>query len=374
MRIALLQKNFHPNSVGLLAGLQARGHEVMNIVQYTTGTKRGSDSLDVPMMGIPYGALSQRLLGSSKKRLDERGMPRIGLLLRTIRQFRPEVFIAKEPRVSALVGAAIARIYGARIVLMQDKPKRGGKHPLLVTAGRILLPRIKFHTGHFGSIDTDMRFGLMGNSRLLPYPVEPGAHPQTRLRSLVNDSSCPVRVVTVGSLNNRRKRNVMLLKAIESAGVRDRVAITFIGLGDEKSRDFRAIRELEEQLGWPASEIMLNLRHPEVLERLSEQDLFVLPSRNEPFGGVIPEAMAQGLPVICTDTCGARVCFEDGVSGLVFPTDSVEALGRCIRRFVDDRALLHDMAIAAHDRVSKQLTPELWAERFETLVDKGHRR
>lgn len=374
MKILLLQKNFHSNSIGLISGLQARGHEVLNVVHYTTGTKSGSGSVNVPTVGIPYGAMSGILLGSRKKRLDKHGMPRMRLLLNTIRDFRPDVVIAKEPRVSALIGGTIARMLGARVVLMQDKPKRGRKHPLLVTVGRVFLPRVKFHTGHFGTIDADVRFGLMGTSRLLPYPVRPGPHPRARLRNVMNSPEHPIRIVTAGSLNNRRKRNVMILEAIEAAGVRNSVTVTFIGLGDEQSRDFRAIRQFESRLGWRESDIVLNLRHPQVMELLSEQDLFVLPSRNEPFSVVIPEAMSRGLPVICSDTNGSRVCFENGISGLVFPTDSVEALGRCIKQFVDDRSLLHDMAIAAHDRVRNQLTPERWAKRFESLVVEGCRK
>lgn len=374
MRIALLQKNFHPNSIGLIRGLLAREHEVLNVVQYASGIKSGSGSVEVPTVLIGYGRMSQWLLGGRKKVLDQRGLPNIGRLFRTLRGFRPEVFIAKELRAQALVGALIARSLGAKVVLMQDKPKRGRKHRTLATVGRWMIPKLKFHTGHFGAVGEDLRFGLMGISRLLPYPVEPGPHPQDRLDSLSIESDRPVRIVTVGSLDNPRKRNAMLLEAIASAGIRDRVAVTFIGLGDEQSRDFRAIRELESRLGWAASEILLNLRHPEVMERLSGQDVFVLASRNEPFSVAVPEAMSRGLPVICSDTNGSRVCFEDGISGFVFPTDSVEALGQCIRRFVDDRSLLHEMSIAAHDRVSDQLTPERWAERFELLVVEGHRR
>lgn len=374
MRIALLQKNFHPNSIGLIRGLLAREHEVLNVVQYASGIKSGTGSVEVPTVLIGYGRMSQWLLGGRKKVLDQRGLPNIGRLFRTLRGFRPEVFIAKELRAQALVGALIARSLGAKVVLMQDKPKRGRKHRMLATVGRWMVPKLKFHTGHFGAVGEDLRFGLMGTSRLLPYPVEPGPQPQDRLDSLSIESDRPVRIVTVGSLNNPRKRNAMLLEAIASAGIRDRVAVTFIGLGDEASKDLREIRDLEARLGWAASDIVLNLRHPEVLERLSEHDLFVLPARNEPFGAVVLEAMSRGLPVICSDTCGARVCFEDGISGFVFPTDSVEMLGQLIHRFVEDRSLLREMALAAHDRVTDRLTPERWAEGLETLVSEGHRR
>ena len=373
MRVALLQKNFHSNSVGLLSGLAARGHEVFNIVQYTTGSKTGSASVEVPTVGVPYGRLSQALLGKRRKNLDLRGFPALRVLIRELKAFRPDVVIAKEPRIAALLGAAIGRSLGAQTVLMWDKPKTAKKFLLLSTVGRPLLPRIKFHMGHFGDIDADVSLGLIGSSRLLPYPVATGPDPEPRLQQLESDEDRAVRIVTVGSLNNRRKRNAMLLDALERSGVHESVELTFVGLGDTSSRDFVAIREREAALGWPASKILLNLAHPEVLSELRHHDLFILPSRNEPFGVVVPEAMSQGLAVICSDTTGARVCFENGVSGFVFPTDSVAVLAQQIAELVHDRQRLSEMSRAAYRRAAEELSPEVWAERFERLLAEGHR-
>jgi glycosyltransferase involved in cell wall biosynthesis len=62
-------------------------------------------------------------------------------------------------------------------------------------------------------------------------------------------------------------------------------------------------------------------------------DVFVLPSWGEPWGLVINEAMACGLPVIATDRVGASIdLIREGVNGHVVPARDVEALARALRR------------------------------------------
>ena len=59
-------------------------------------------------------------------------------------------------------------------------------------------------------------------------------------------------------------------------------------------------------------------------------DLFVFPTFYEPFGMVITEAMASGLPVITSRRAGAAEMIEDGKSGLLLdqPGDADELVGK----------------------------------------------
>ena len=58
-------------------------------------------------------------------------------------------------------------------------------------------------------------------------------------------------------------------------------------------------------------------RSEAVEEYFAAADVFVLPSLYEPYGLVISEAMASGLPVITSASAGAAQMIEDGVSGLL---------------------------------------------------------
>jgi glycosyltransferase involved in cell wall biosynthesis len=59
-------------------------------------------------------------------------------------------------------------------------------------------------------------------------------------------------------------------------------------------------------------------------------DLFVSPSRQEPFGLVILEAMDAGLPLVCTRTSGAEAILA-GTPATSVPVDDVEAMAAALR-------------------------------------------
>ncbi len=88
---------------------------------------------------------------------------------------------------------------------------------------------------------------------------------------------------------------------------------------------------------------------------------FSLPSRLEPGGVVIQEAAAAGLPLICSDACGASVhLLRDCFNGFTFPVGNAAALAERMARIT----LLDDeqrVAMAEHSfQRSRQYTPQRW--------------
>lgn len=61
-------------------------------------------------------------------------------------------------------------------------------------------------------------------------------------------------------------------------------------------------------------------------------DVFVCSSRHEPFGNIIIEAWAQGVPVAAAAATGPGALIEHGSSGLLAPVDDAAALADAVRR------------------------------------------
>lgn len=95
---------------------------------------------------------------------------------------------------------------------------------------------------------------------------------------------------------------------------------------------------------------------------MSQASALVLPSRFEPWGVVVHEAAAAGLPLICTDAVGAVECFvRDGINGFVVPAARPRELALAMHRL----ERLAEARGAAASAVSRDLaavwTPSLWA-------------
>ncbi len=78
---------------------------------------------------------------------------------------------------------------------------------------------------------------------------------------------------------------------------------------------------------------------PDLRGYLRAADVFVLPSRWEGLPLVLLEAMACGLPVVCTRIEGLAELVEGGGAGVVVPAADPAALAGGVRRLLDDESL-----------------------------------
>ena len=78
-----------------------------------------------------------------------------------------------------------------------------------------------------------------------------------------------------------------------------------------------------------------DLSHDEVLKKISECDLFLLPSLEEGISNAVLEAMALGVPVISTDCGGMGEVIRNSENGFIVPIRDAASMAGTIRKFID---------------------------------------
>jgi glycosyltransferase involved in cell wall biosynthesis len=108
--------------------------------------------------------------------------------------------------------------------------------------------------------------------------------------------------------------------------------------------------------------VMGAIAQSELHRSYSQGSVFVLPSIEEGLAMVIPQAMACGLPVICTKNTGGEDIVRDRVDGLVIPARDVDALKAAIQFLFDSPAACRGMGSEALGRVKSAYTWDHYGE------------
>lgn len=108
----------------------------------------------------------------------------------------------------------------------------------------------------------------------------------------------------------------------------------------------------------------------DVDEQMRDAALYVSSSDFEGISNSMLEALAMGIPTICTDcpVGGAREMIEDGVNGLLVSVGDVEGLYQAMTRVLDNPDLagrLSDQAVKIRERLSEHNILSKWTELIE---------
>ena len=106
---------------------------------------------------------------------------------------------------------------------------------------------------------------------------------------------------------------------------------------------------------------------PEVFARA---DVFVLPSRHDGWGVVVNQAMAAGLPIICSEAVGAGFdLVRDGVNGFRIPVGDPGRLLEVMKFFLEDKERQLRFGAASRS-FAAQWTPQQGAQKWLTVLRK----
>jgi FkbM family methyltransferase len=155
----------------------------------------------------------------------------------------------------------------------------------------------------------------------------------------------------------------VLLDAFKEARRADpTISLLTIGNGEDEEALRHAAADIAGLTVWPF------VQERELVAAYGAADVFVFPSLGDPFGIVIEEAHAAGLPVITTDAVGdVRQRVVDSVSGFVVPSGNAAALAERMRTLAADCSLRTAMGSRGAARV-RAWGHERWVDDFERFV------
>jgi len=157
------------------------------------------------------------------------------------------------------------------------------------------------------------------------------------------------------------KNLLFLLKCLKNAQESEALnnwGLILVGGGPQKKEVENFIRDNNiENVFLPGFK-----QREEIPKYLAISDVFILPSISEPWGLVVNEAMAAGLPVLVSRKCG---CYPDlvreGINGFSFDPYNINELSDLIKQILQERFNLSTMGRESL-KIIRRYTPKKAAE------------
>ncbi|MCM8792431.1 MAG: glycosyltransferase family 4 protein [Candidatus Omnitrophica bacterium] len=168
------------------------------------------------------------------------------------------------------------------------------------------------------------------------------------------------RIISVGI--SVRKGIHYLLKAVEELAIKD-LDVWLIGkVSDDIKPVLKRYSHRFKYLG--------PIPHDELYKYYSQGSVFVLTSIEEGLAFCILEAMACGLPVICSTNTGARDVVRDGIDGFIVPIRDVVSLKEKILFLYQHPESAHQMGERARENIISSFTWQHYIEKILRIYAK----
>ncbi len=169
-------------------------------------------------------------------------------------------------------------------------------------------------------------------------------------------------VLSVGELN-KNKNHEVIIRAIAKI---DNPDIHYIVCGEGQLKGY--LRDLSEDLGIKNRVHLLGFRK-DIAEICKVSDLFTFPSYREGLSVALMEAMANGLPVVCSNIRGDSDLIEDGKGGYLVEPGDVEGFAKYIKELIEDSEIRIELGGFNHKKIENYSIENVLKEMEEIYFD-----
>lgn len=171
-------------------------------------------------------------------------------------------------------------------------------------------------------------------------------------------------IVTFCRLNSQKNIPMLISAFYEFSKTHPEYSLSIYGDGEEKCNIENLVRQNNL-----LSKVSINGACDNVHELVVNSAMFVLPSNYEGLSNSMLEAIAIGLPSICTDCpCGgARMIIEHGKNGVLIPVGDVNALLKAMNKIADDESFANGLSVEGQklkEKLSIKTISDKWISLF----------
>lgn len=158
-------------------------------------------------------------------------------------------------------------------------------------------------------------------------------------RSFKHDPQGNFKLVSVGSLVDKKNQQFLIDIVMALLPLIPNIHLDVLGDGPNHGKIVEKIKQYQLQ-----DKITLHGNVNNVEEFLHASHLYVHPATYEPFGLVLIEAMAAGLPCVCLDGRGNRDVIEQDKNGYIYEQQNPKLFATTIAQLLQDAGKLQEMS------------------------------
>jgi glycosyltransferase involved in cell wall biosynthesis len=348
MKVFFIVPRFHTNMVGWINTLKNEFDCEIEVHSIVKGyTENYSDITPIVFNRGMMSSLIIKIFGD-KKANSPRSFPAIFSYFNYILKKRPEYIVVRDiSRYFSFIAAICGRMLGVKIIIYSQ----------IIVHQKYSEKRLRSINLVNNMLNAFWLSPLKGDDfhEISPQKLHfvPFVIP-IKNRTVKNNGGSILKLLSIGKFVER-KNILLLLDAILK--LRDKgykFHLTIIGEVSNNIHSEYHDRVLNYIIDNNLSsyvDIHLNIDHNEVDNFYQNSDLFILPATREPASISVLEALANGVPVICSDNCGTKFYISESSNGFVFEDNNLDSLISKIEMFflTKNKSILTQNCYQSHD-------------------------
>lgn len=303
-------------------------------------------------------------LGISAENRVEGIRARAGFMRRVVRQIDPYCVVSlATPRMTVLLSLALIGLRVPLILSERNDPRRfpaSGKLRTLRNLAYRACDGVVFQT-HDAMNFFSSRIRRKGT--VISNPI-------TSNLPLRYEGEREKRIINCCRLTEQKNLDLLIEAFSDIAAEFPEYGLEIFGDGPERERLEQKVQQigLRERVRFPGYS-------NQIYEQMHKAAVFVSSSDYEGISNSMLEAIAIGVPSVCTDcpVGGARETIRHGVNGMLVPTGDRSAMASAIRKVLSDQELSEAMSKAGSElrnEISVAVIAQRWLDFIRKIVDR----